>query len=214
MLKISDAVRSIIKDDDIALQAMQLGLLNMSAYAQQILPEVETKTFKEIKKGTIVVALSRLAEEINNDVQLRPKVVLDSLSIKSPLCIVTFNKTPNNTKQLNTLYPKLKIRENSFFTVTQSTSEITIIAPQSLFAKILSHFDGQPKIAYENKVGITIGFSDKYLAIPNVLYTIQATLAVHKINFIEIVSTYTEFCFILEKESLDEAMGALRRFFG
>ncbi len=62
MITVTDATRSILLEDDIALQALHMGLLNLSAYAEQILPAVEEKTIKEVKKGTIVVALTRITE--------------------------------------------------------------------------------------------------------------------------------------------------------
>ena len=106
----------------------------------------------------------------------------------------------------------IELDENAFFTVTQSKSEITIVAPQSLLDDILSHFDEEPKAVYRDQVGITVRFSKEYLPVPNVLYTLQAALAVHKINFTEVISTYTEFSFIIDKENLEIATRALQKF--
>jgi hypothetical protein len=77
---------------------------------------------------------------------------------------------------------------------------------------ILSHFNEEPKAVYRNQVGITVRFSKEYLPVPNVLYTLQAALAVHKINFTEVISTYTEFSFIIDKENLEIATRALQKF--
>ncbi|PIR61424.1 MAG: hypothetical protein COU66_03815 [Candidatus Pacebacteria bacterium CG10_big_fil_rev_8_21_14_0_10_44_11] len=212
MITITDATRSILLEDDIAFQAMHSGLLNLSAYAKKILPTIEEKTFKEVKKGTIVVALTRISEELNGSANLRPQVTLNDLSIKSPLCDVSFNKTESTRKKLASLYQSIELDENAFFTVTQSKSEITIVAPQSLLDDILSHFDEEPKAVYRDQVGITVRFSKEYLPVPNVLYTLQAALAVHKINFTEVISTYTEFSFIIDKENLEIATRALQKF--
>jgi aspartokinase len=212
MITITDVTRSILLEDDIALQAMHTGLLNLSAYAKRILPVLEEKTFKEVKKGTIVVALARIAHEIEGSASLRPQIILDDLSIKSPLCDISFNKTELTRGKLTNLYQNIEINENAFFTLTQSISEITIIAPQSLLNDILTHFNEEPKAVYRDRVGITVRFSKEYLSVPNVLYTIQAALAVRKINFTEVISTYTEFSFIINKEDLEIATQALQKF--
>lgn len=212
MITVTDATRSILLEDDIALQALHMGLLNLSAYAEQILPIVEEKTLKEVKKGTIVVALTRIAEEINDSASLRPKVILDDLSIRSPLCDISFNKTESTRQKVATLYQSIEVDENAFFTITQSMSEITIVAPQLLLDDIQDHFGEKPKAVYKDRVGITVRFSKDFLPIPNVLYTIQATLAVHRINFTEVISTYTEFSFIIEKEHLEVATQVLQKF--
>ncbi len=111
-----------------------------------------------------------------------------------------------------TLYQSIAVDENAFFTITQSMSEITIVAPQSLLDDIRNHFSEEPKAVYKDRVGITVRFSKDYLSVPNVLYTIQAALAVHRINFTEVISTYTEFSFIIEKEHLEIATQALQKF--
>lgn len=212
MKTITDTARSILLEDDIVLQTVHSGLLNLSAYAEKIIPMIEKKTFKKVKKGTVVVALTRIAKEITGSANLRPQIILDDLSIKSPLCDISFNKTESSRKKLMNLYQSIEVDEHAFFTVTQSMSEITIVAPQSLLDTILSHFNEEPKAIYRDRIGITVRFSKEYLPIPNVLYTLQAALAVHKINFTEVISTYTEFSFIINKENLEIAIQALQKF--
>lgn len=212
MLTVTDSTRATLLDDDIALQAIQSGVLNFSAYAEKILPIIEERTFKAVKKGTVVVALIRISNEMKSVAQLRPAITLDGLNIKSPLCGITFSKTQSSRSKLLTLYQDISMDENAFFTVTQSMSEITIVAPQSLLQSILNHFDQDPKAIYKNRVALTVRFSKQYLSVPNVLYTIQAALAVHRINFTEVISTYTEFSFIIDKEDLQTATKALQKF--
>lgn len=212
MVTITEATRTILMEDDVALQAMNEGLLNFSAYAQKILQQVEEKTFKKVNKGTVVVALTRISQEESGFTNLRPQVSLDDLSIKSPLCDISFAKTTETREKLASLYQKITVPENAFFTVTQSMTEITVIAPQSLFDAIVEHFGQEPKASYRDRVGMTVRFSQEYLPVPNVLYTIQAALAVHKINFTEVISTYTEFSFIINKEDLEVATQALQKF--
>ena len=212
MITITDAVRNIVLEDDIGLLSAQAGLLNFSAYAEKILPVIEEKTHKQVKKGTVVVALTRIAEEIGNLPSLRPQIALDDLSIKSPLCDVTFSKTALSRQNLANLYQSITISENAFFTATQSMSEITIVAPQSLLDDILKNFEENPIAIYKDRVGITVRFAKAYLSIPNVLYTLQASLAVQRINFTEVISTYTEFSFIIDKEDLEIASQALQKF--
>lgn len=212
MITVTDTVRSIMLGDDIGLQAAHDGLLNLSAYAEKILPLVEERAQKKVKKGSLVVALTRVAEEISSMPNLRPQIVLDGLSIKSPLCDVTFSKTELSRQKLSSLHQSIEISENAFFTSTQSMSEITIIAPQSLLADILKHFETTPLIVYKDRTGVTVQFAKTYLSVPNVLYALQASLAVHRINFTEVVSTYTEFSFIIDKHDLEIATQALEKF--
>lgn len=214
MITIAAATRNIVFEDEVALQALNQGLLNLSAYAEKILPQVEAITFKEVKKGSIVVALSRIAAEIADQPSLKPEVKLDSLNIKSTLSSVTFDNTLINRREASQLTQALEIKEKNFFAMTQSTSEITIILSQDLLSDLLAHFTAQPKAVFRDLVGLSVQFSDDYLSVPNVLFTLQAALAVRQINLIEVVSTYTEFCFILAQKDLDVATNALKKFVG
>ncbi len=213
MLKVSDSVRRILLGDDVALQSLESGILNFSAYAAKIILEVENLTFKPVKKGTVVVALTRLAQEIGGLAPLKPRVILDDLSIRSPLCDITYPKTPANRAKLAELPKIVPIGENAFLATTIGLSEITIIAPQSSLDRILAHFVDSPKAVLKDLVGITVRFDEKYLQIPNVLYTLQAALAVQRINCLEVISTYTELSFVIEAKDLETATKALRRFF-
>ncbi len=212
MRTIIDTTRQIVLADDVAQQALAENILNLSAYAEKIQPKIEAITYKSVKKGSIVVALTRLAEEVRHLENLRPNVIIESLHIQSTLCSITFEKTTSTRQQLSTLHNTLKLSESAFFTSTQSTSEITLIAPQSALPTILEHFSPPPKALYQNQVGLSVTFAQKYLEIPNVLYALQAALAVQRVNFTEVVSTYTEFCFVVDEGSLDVATRVLRQF--
>lgn len=231
MRSVSTAVESIIQQDEIALEAMTRGVLNLSAYAEEIQKEVEENTWKEVKKGTIVVALSRFMQELqlvsdsetNNDKaknlqSIRPKVYIDDISIRSPLCDISFEKTKltqEATKKL--LGSSLYKQHSSFFTVTEGVSEITLIAPQKAYDAILKLYAAQPfavtpKASYQNLTGISVRFSEEYLSMPNVVYVLIGQLAVQRVNIIEVVSTYTELAVIVEEHDTDKAMLALRRY--
>jgi aspartokinase len=212
MRTVSSIVSSIFSEDDMATQALSNGVLNLSAYAAKILPLVEEKAWKSVQKGTIVVALARIAQnqELPN---LRPQVTIDDLKIKSPLCDITYEKTEENTQSVQTLRTALPIQPRSVFAMTEGMSEITIVASQDLLPAIQDHFGVKPKSLFPNVTGISVGFSKEYLAIPNAIYTIMNSVAVKHINIIEIISTYTELMFVLEDRDREVCVQALERHF-
>lgn len=213
MIKISAVVAEILESSEVASEAMRAGLLNLSAFADQIHPEVEARTFKPVKRASIVVALSRLAQHQQQVPSLKPNVTLDSVTIKSPLCDLTFEKTDRNLEKLKVLIRELSQREQQFLTLTQGTEEITIIADQENETEIRTIFETKPKAAYTDLVGITVRFSEKYLQQPNTIYAILSMLAVKRINVIEIVSTYTELTVLIEKDNIQTTMELLQGFF-
>lgn len=212
MIKISTIVHDILKNDEIAQQAMRAGLLNLSAYADQIIEKVESRTFKPVKKTSIVTALSRMVNDIQAEPPLVPEIKLDDIVIRSPLCDITFEKNSETIIKAQTLREKIHI-DKGFLTITQSTNEITLIIPESLREQIINHFVVKPKVVLTNLVGISVRFSEEYIPVPNVVYTIIQSLAVKRINIFEIVSTYTEISIIVSQDEMREALSALHRFF-
>ncbi|MBI4065361.1 hypothetical protein HY409_03250 [Candidatus Gottesmanbacteria bacterium] len=213
MIKVTDAVQSIIKGDEVALEALRFGILNLSAYAAKIHPTVETVALKSIKRGTIVVALSRLIKRLEPVASLKPHVIIDDISIKSPLCELTYEKTEDVLRSAATLQI-LSQTKNDFFTMTQGLGELTIICTQAAREGIITHLKTAMKAQYNHLVSVTVRFSEKnYIEVPNVIYVFVSALAARRINIIEIVSTYTELSFIVKRQDMERTLAALDSYF-
>jgi len=139
MIKVSEVVVEMLLKDEMALEALRAGILNFSSYARKIQPRIEQRLFKPVKLGSIVTSLSRIILEDKNIVPLRPDVRINDMSIKSPLCEVTYEKTDEILAKLSKL--KTNREANSkFFTITQGIGEITIIMPENLRNVVIKHF--------------------------------------------------------------------------
>ncbi len=213
MLTVTDAVRKILFSSDVPLEAMRSGILNFSAYAQSIHSQVEKMTWKTVKLGTIVVALTRIATTLEQVPTLRPQVKIDDLKIKFPLVDVSYEKTDALVQKLSKLQAALDITTKKVFVVTEGSSEITIIASQELHDAILSHFSVKPKGDFKDLVGITVSFDQHYLSVQNVIYALTSSVASKRINIIELISTYSELMFVIEEKDRQECVEALQEHF-
>lgn len=187
---------------------MRLGVLNQSAYAELILPEVERLTWKDVQKNSVVVSLSRVARELEDADPLKPSVVIQELSIKAPLADLTFERSEHNLLKVHQLPSKLQFGPNQFLTITQGINEITVIVSQDRAEEVLAHINAPTRSIFRDLVGITIKFDSQYLDQPNVIYALLAKLAYQRINLLEIVSTYTELTVLIEEHDLDRAVSA------
>jgi aspartokinase len=213
MIKISDIVHDILQSSNIELEAMRLGVLNLSAFAEKIHAQVEEKAWKSVKKTTIVVALARLQKKLALIPPLQPKVILDELSVKTPLADITFEKTRQTIEQSRSLSAFLAQHNPQFFTITQGINELTIVVSQEQLDLTLDYFDAQPKSLFKDLVGVTVKFSEKYIPEPNVIYAILSAVAAQRINITEVISTYTELTLIVNSAELDVIIKTLNQFF-
>jgi aspartokinase len=206
MIKVTDIVKDILTSSEEISVAHNRGLLNYSAFAEAIHQEVEEKAKKPVKKGTIVVALSRLARKSSPLESLTPEITIDDLTVKAPLIEFTLTKTDHTLNALRELHQSHSFANSEYMTVTQGLGEITIIATEELRRPMLELFRQEDIIAViPNLVALTVTFNKAYLSEPNLIYAILRSLAIKKINIIEIVSTYTELTFIVEKKDMQRA---------
>lgn len=213
MKKISDAVKEIIEGDEVAAEALRAGILNLSAYAAKIAPQVSVQLYKPVQKGSIVVALSRLIPSLLDMGDLRPPVAIEDMSIKSPLCDVTYEKTLETIKCVTALKGQIR-GYNGFFTITQGTEEITIVFPESMIERVLRAFPVPPKGRYDHLAAVTVRFIEKdYIEAPNMIFTLVSAIARKRINLIEIVSAFTELSFIIRQKDMQATVDALRPHF-
>lgn len=203
MLKISDAVAELLRNDAVALEAYRANLLNLSAYADKIHSAVEKMTYKEVKRGTIVVAISRIAKTSLKKVPaLKPDIKISNLSVKSPVYSLTYTKTADVERRISTLNPFL-VTPNDLFAVTDGASEIVLICTQKAVDLIKGHIEVKPKNEINDLVALTVQFPESYNKTPNILYVLFSALAGRRINVVNLISTFSETSFIVNKKDLE-----------
>ena len=64
MLTIPEVVEKLIKRSPFLSESLAQGIINISALARNIKPEIEKEVQKNIQTGALVMALNRLAKRI------------------------------------------------------------------------------------------------------------------------------------------------------
>jgi len=213
MIKVADTVRAIINSSEVPRSALSDGYLNLSAYAKKIQREVSRRARKPVQVGTIVVALSRLAKSIEKSKRIVPPVELTSLSVKTGLAEIAFDKTKINRDKLQQLYQDKEFLSADFFTVTSGNTELAIVCPMHLQKAVRKYFGSQkPKLELDNLAGLTLRFDESYIDIPNQTFALVRPLALKRINIVEVISTFTELTFLLYQKDLQEAFATFTEF--
>ncbi len=212
MIKVPSVVQELLQNDEVALEALLAGLLNFSAYADVIHKKVEKLTFKPVKRGTIVVSLTRLAKKGKLQPQLRPDVKITNIRLTSSLAGLSFKKTADLQRNLAVIHP-FNISVNDLFAVTQGVGEITIICSEESKQELLKHIKAPIKSQLHNLAAITVQIPKEYIHIPNVYHVLISSLASKRINIVELVSTFTEISFVVNKEDMETAFKMLNMYF-
>jgi hypothetical protein len=213
MNTLSGYVREILDESEVALSALLDGVLNLSAFAKKIQPEVARRARRDVSVGTIVVALCRYEVDVRKRGNLCPKVRVETISTRTGLAEVTFAKTQANKSHLRALHEKTELLDADMLTITSGIREISLIVPMALVAAVRKVFRGEsPTLVLENLASLTVRFPAKYLHTPNTTFALLRPLALNRINLVEVVSTYTELTIVVAERDLERSFVVLNRF--
>jgi hypothetical protein len=213
MLKISDAAEEVLYENEVALIALSEGYLNLSAYAASIRKQVEIRTKKPVRPGSIVVALSRLRQSLKKGKggqSLLPEIRLEDLSVKSQLVELAFDRTKATLDALERLSRTHKWNYRDLLMIVQGIGEINIIVSEGMKKQVMAALRNlKPKLVLGGLASLSVRFDERYITTPNVIYGLVRHFAVRRINIIEIVSTFTELSFVVQNKDLEPGFGIL-----
>ena len=134
MITIPEIVEGIIRKSPFLDQSLYLGIINLSALARVIKPEVEKGVMKKVHLGAIIMALNRLSKKTQGKLKNQQKIFSSApdLMVRSNLFEITFVNSEFLVQKQKRLLDRVNIRQNYFLTFTQGILQTTIIASKEL----------------------------------------------------------------------------------
>jgi hypothetical protein len=206
MIKIQPVVREIVLKELEAYFALTNNYMNMSSYAYRIRPRVELLTKKKVTIASLVVTLSRLRKEFKKEKPLIVDVPITNITTKLPLTEISYDNTREVIEKLESFHKNVSVSAEDFFTTTRGTKEINIICSSHLENKILKHFKMKPKWVNHNFAAIGISYGPEVFGMPNIFFSLLSVTARARINIEELVSTPTEFIFIVAEKDFSRTI--------
>lgn len=125
MITVPEGTRIIIERSRYLSEALSKNLINLSALASYIKPELEEMLIKKVSKGSIIMAITRLQPS------LKPKYKETDLfknqpemMIRSGLTLLTISRTKETEEAIRELF--IKRVKGAFFSITIGYSEIEV----------------------------------------------------------------------------------------
>ncbi len=215
MKTIADYVEESIRKSPYILEAVRDGLLNISAYARQIIPEIEHKYGGEVKITAVIMAIQRMnfgsISYESKKLKALFKKIKDIL-VRGHLNVYTLQQSHTIASNVAKLFHKVGHRSDVMCTFTQGVFECTIILSASespLFDKI---FANEKVIEVQKKLSaFTILLPIENRSLSGVYYFILKQLAWNGINVIEVVSTLNEFTIVVNEKDSGRCFEVLRK---
>ena len=213
MLSIPVAVETVIKRKPFLEGALVEGLINLSALARQLKPEVEKMVGKEVNDSAVIMALNRLVPRLELISTMKVKRVVENMGdiiVRSDLSDYTFVNSPSLYPRQAELLNRIREQKNVFCTFSQGIYETTLIVSEQLNDLVKNIFAEETKIADNHDLSlITVKLPSDNTICPGVYYYLFKELAWDSINVVEVISTTNEFTIVVGDDDIHRAFSIL-----
>ncbi len=215
MQTIPNAVATVIKKKPFLEGALIEGLINLSALARQLKPEIEKYVGKEVNDSAIIMALNRLVPRLELMSAMKFKKVIENIGdiiVRSNLADFAFVNSPFLYEKQSVLLEKVRTMKDVFCTFSQGIYETTLIVSSSIVPIVEEIFAEETRIAKSiNLSSITVKLPSENTICPGVYYYIFKELAWDNINITEVISTTNEFTVVVNDDDIHKAFAILMK---
>lgn len=214
MITVPQATEKIIKRSRYLTEAMSKNLINASSLARHIQPEVEKMVFKNVTRGSILMAIKRLERELRTDKKQQhlfsepPDMI-----VRSNLALFYVKTSPTLLQQLGSIEQKSSgVQKRVLF--TYGRAETMILANKLLTAEVQDTLAKEHITRlFENVSAITIHLPETSLMTPGILNVYSKSLAWEGVNLLGVLTTETELTLLFDNNDIQTAFGILQSLF-
>ncbi|PRZ26330.1 aspartate kinase [Flavobacterium granuli] len=214
MKTVSSIVENYIKTKPFLLNALSLGIINLTSLSRNIMAELENEFDKEVKQGAVVMSLKRLTEEL--DFRLNHKINkviknIGEITVRSSLTDYTFAVSETVLNKQAELISDINSFPDVFYTSSRGVNEINIVVSKSVNQLVDKHFAHEKLIQkLDDLASITVKLPKENIAVPGIYYFIFQRLAWEGIIINEVISTSNEFTILVSEEQVDVAFKVIK----
>jgi hypothetical protein len=214
MKTVSSIVENYIKTKPFLLNALSLGIINLTSLSRNIMTELESEFGKEVKQGAVVMALKRLTEEL--DFRLNHKINkviknIGEITVRSALTDYTFAVSDTVLNKQAELISDINAFPDVFYTSSRGVNEINIVVSKSVNELVDKHFVNEKLIQkLDDLASITVKLPKENIVVPGIYYFIFQRLAWEGIIINEVISTSNEFTILVSEDQVDVAFKVIK----
>ncbi len=194
-------VKEYINQNPLLQNYLEQGLINYSALARQLLPQVQQKNPKA-RIESIIIAIQRNIpkKSININNQIQQILKTTELTITSNINQLVFEKTKDNQHQL--LKFTQHRTDSSLSILTENRDQISLFVSEHLTTKTTLP---KPKQTYSSLAVLglyetNISKKSNSKTIPGYLSHLTILFATHNINIIELITCHSQILIFIQQK--------------
>lgn len=216
MITIAQLVEQYLNEEPFMLELIQKNLINLSSLAREFQPRIEKKFGKAVKLGSIVVALNRLAPQIQfktRRLERKSQLNFMDITVRSNLNDYTFENSSTLINAQKKLLKALSEMKGIFYTVSRGVLETTVVISQTCSTILEECFKDENLISIKKELSsITVKLPASNTETPGLYYLIFKKIAWNEINIDEVISTTNEITLLVKDEKVGEVFSILKNF--
>ena len=214
MITIKSHIEELLKKEPFLLENIKNGLINISALARKIEPDLSKKVGKKLNPNAIIMSVKRMEiDQLNKARPLKKQLKnIGDLTVKSGLIDYSFQNTPEFEKISSKFSLRQLTKTKGFHTLCKGVHETTVIISENLknvFEKSLGAITYQSR--QENLASITIQLPKLNTEVTGLYHHLLGMITWRGINIIEVISTTHELTIIIKEEHVSAALEALMK---
>ena len=217
MITVPEATEKIIKRSRYLSEAISKDLINLSALAIYITPEIEEMLIKKVSKASVIMAIRRTKLRLRKKPQSKYKDIFKSppeMIIRSNLSLINLMNSDELYKNCVEFFNSHPIERRHFFTLTEGSSETTIALSTVLKENLINSLgQGKINLNLDNLSSITVQLPKEVISSPGVFYFFLKSIAWEEINVVEVVSTSFEVTFLFDSKDINKAFSIFKSLF-
>jgi hypothetical protein len=213
MIKIAAITGQLLARSPFVAEALEEGLINISALARKLQPEVSVIAGRPVQAGAIVMAIQRMAPGTggypNRALKQFFKKVQD-IGLRTGLLDYTFENSAGLTQCQAALLGEISLSPRAFYSVSRGLAETTLLISREFEQQVERIFRDEKclsRIGQLTALSLMLPAENRILS--GIYYFILRQLAWHGINVVEVISTSNEFTIIVKESDTEAAFAAL-----
>ncbi len=214
MISTTSVVENLVKASPLLEDGLARGIINYSALAKDLRPQIEEKLLKKVGRSAIVMALKRTSSKLKTKRKVTQQIInLSGITARSNLAELTYLNSDTIIEKHKKVFFTSEKRKDIFCNLTQGVRETMLIVGEEILTPMEKLFADERLVAkIKNLSSITILLTKETVNTPGVYYSILKLLAWNEINIIDVISTYSELTIILSNNDIDRAFSLLKNY--
>lgn len=206
MITITDRVKTWITEHPFHATFMADGLINASALARLIQPDIASQMGETVTVEAVTLALNRHGKDSHSANLVDFDRYIGEVSVQSGLSIMTIPQVDLDSGEFFQAITELQ-RQQEYTIYTRGIWHTALIGKKEIISTLSQNFPGT--ITSHDIVGITVKLKPGHLPVPGVCAYVLQKLAYRNINLQEVTSSHNELTVFINRIDTNRALECL-----